>query len=280
MSVVKRILRTLGPGAVAGVLVLSVFVLLALLAPLAAPEDPTIGSVVRKLQAPSSEHLLGTDEAGRDIFSRLIWGSQSALIGASVVVAVAAVLATTLALLASWTGGWLDVLISRAMDVLFAFPNMLLAMLAIALFGSNLWVAALALAVAYTPYSMRVIRSVAIRERNLGYIESSRLQGVPAPVIVARHMIPNLLPHIVTGMTINFGFAIVELAALSFLGMGVQLPNADWGLMVSNGKQSLLKGFPMESLAAGLCIVVVVVSITLIGERLRSIVGTGGGRRA
>lgn len=280
MNAVKKLVRTLGPAATTGIVVVLIMLIVAILAPVISPYDPTIGSVLQKLQPPSPVHWLGTDEAGRDIFSRLLWGSRSVFTGALIVVVCAAALAVTLALIASWFGGWVDTLLSRAMDVLFAFPNLLLAILAIALFGADQWIAALSLGIAYTPYSMRVIRSVAMRERGLAYIESSRIQGVPAPVIVTRHVLPNLLPHIVTGMTINFAFAIIELAALSFLGMGVQLPDADWGLMVSTGKQSLIKGFPMESISAGICIAVIVVAVTLIGERARTIFNTRGGVRA
>lgn len=266
---IQRILSELGFFGVLAISVIGIFVLIAIFAPIIAPHDPRIGSVLQKLQSPSSEYILGTDEAGRDIFSRLVWGARSALTGSFVVVLLAAIAATILAFTAAWFGGIVDNLISRVMDVLFAFPNMLLAMLAIALFGSSQWIAAIALAIAYTPYSMRVIRSVAIRERRLPYVAASRLQGIRGNVVVVRHMLPNVYPHIINGMTIIFGFAMMELSALSFLGMGVQLPNADWGLMVSSGKQSLINGSPMESLAAGTCIVVIVVCFTAVGEKLR-----------
>lgn len=266
---IQRILSELGFFGVLAISVIGIFVLIAIFAPIIAPHDPRIGSVLQKLQSPSSEYILGTDEAGRDIFSRLVWGARSALTGSFVVVLLAAIAATILAFTAAWFGGIVDNLISRVMDVLFAFPNMLLAMLAIALFGSSQWIAAIALAIAYTPYSMRVIRSVAIRERRLSYVAASRLQGIRGNVVVVRHMLPNVYPHIINGMTIIFGFAMMELSALSFLGMGVQLPNADWGLMVSSGKQSLINGSPMESLAAGTCIVVIVVCFTAVGEKLR-----------
>lgn len=266
---IQRILSELGFFGVLAISVIGIFVLIAIFAPIIAPHDPRIGSVLQKLQSPSPEYILGTDEAGRDIFSRLVWGARSALTGSFVVVLLAAIAATILAFTAAWFGGIVDNLISRVMDVLFAFPNMLLAMLAIALFGSSQWIAAIALAIAYTPYSMRVIRSVAIRERRLPYVAASRLQGIRGNVVVVRHMLPNVYPHIINGMTINFGFAMMELSALSFLGMGVQLPNADWGLMASSGKQSLINGSPMESLAAGTCIVVIVVCFTAVGEKLR-----------
>ena len=269
----RPFLARMGPVGIAALSILLLIVLGAVLAPLIAPYDPTVGSVTQRYLGPSAEHLLGTDQAGRDIFSRLLWGARSSLIGPLIVVVVTAVLGTAIALTSVWWGGLVDSLLSRVLDLLFAFPNLLLAMLAIAVFGPGLLTAALALSVAYIPYTARVIRSTALRERNLPYIRSPQLQGIAGPVITVRHLLPNVAPLIVTGATINFGFAMIELAALSFLGLGVQPPQADWGLMVSNGQESLLKGYPAESILAGLCIVITVASLAYVGEKL-------GGRAA
>jgi peptide/nickel transport system permease protein len=218
---------------------------------------------------------LGTDQAGRDIFSRLLFGARSALLGPVIVVTITAVFGTGLALISVWWGGLVDSFISRLLDLLFAFPNLLLAMLAIAVFGPSLTTAALALSIAYIPYTARVIRSMALRERNLPYIRSPQLQGISGVVITVRHLVPNIAPLIVTGATINFGFAMIELAALSFLGLGVQAPDADWGLMVADGQQSLLRGYPAESMFAGLLIVITVASLGYVGERLGGRAATG-----
>jgi peptide/nickel transport system permease protein len=269
----KRFVRRMGPLGMVAVAILLLVVLGALSAPLIAPYDPTIGSVTQRYLGPSTAHLLGTDQAGRDIFSRLLWGARSSLIGPLIVVCVTAALGTLIALTSVWWGGAVDSLLSRLLDLLFAFPNLLLAMLAIAVFGPGLLTAAFALAIAYIPYTARVIRSTALRERNLPYVRSPELQGIAGPTIAVRHLLPNVAPLIVTGATINFGFAMIELAALSFLGLGVQPPQADWGLMVANGQQSLLKGYPAESILAGLCIVLTVASLGYVGDRL-------GGRAA
>lgn len=269
----KAFYARMGPVGSVAVAIVLVVVLGALLAPIIAPYDPTVGSVTQRYQGFSAEHLLGTDQAGRDIFSRLLWGARSSLIGPVIVVVITAVFGTALALTSVWWGGLVDSFISRVLDLLFAFPNLLLAMLAIAVFGPSLTTAALALSVAYIPYTARVIRSMALRERNLPYIRSPQLQGISGVVITGRHLLPNVAPLVVTGATINFGFAMIELAALSFLGLGVQPPEADWGLMVSNGQQSLLKGYPAESMFAGLCIVLTVAALGYVGERL-------GGRAA
>jgi len=269
----KRFAARMGPIGMVAVVIVAIVVLGAVLAPIIAPYDPTIGSVTQRYLGPSLEHLLGTDQAGRDIFSRLLWGARSSLVGPLVVVTITAVIGTTLALTSVWWGGFVDSSISRVLDLLFAFPNLLLAVLAISVFGASLTTAALALSIAYIPYTARVIRSTALRERNLPYIKSPQLQGISGIVITARHLLPNVAPLIVTGATINFGFAMIELAALSFLGLGVQPPDADWGLMVSSGQQSLISGYPAESVLAGLCIVITVASLGYIGERL-------GGRSA
>ncbi|WP_205862103.1 ABC transporter permease subunit [Planosporangium thailandense] len=265
--------RRLGPLGVAAVVIVGLLVLAALLAPLIAPYDPAIGSVVERYQAPGAAHVLGTDQSGRDLLSRLLYGARTSLTGAAVVVLLAAAGGTVLALVATWFGGRVDALVGRLLDLLFAFPNLLLAILVVAVFGTGLTQAAVALAVAYVPYTARVLRSVALRERRLAYVQAAELQGLSGFVVTGRHLLPNIAPQILTGAAINFGYAMIDLAALSFLGLGVQAPTADWGLMVSQGQDSLLQGYPGQSLLAGACIVVAVAAFSVIGERL-------GGRRA
>jgi peptide/nickel transport system permease protein len=248
-------------------------VVMAIFAPVIAPYSPFDGSVTDRHEAWSLAHLMGTDQSGRDIFSRIVWGSRTSLIGPMIVVLVTVTLASTLALTAVWFGGKVDALISRVLDILFAFPNMLLAILAVAIFGPSLITASIALAIGFTPYSARVIRSVAMRERNLPYVSSAQLQGISGFIITARHILPNVRSQIFTGMTINFGYAMIDLAALSFLGLGIQPPTPDWGLMVSNGQASLQQGFWEQSIFAGLAIVITVAAFGYVGEQL-------GGRRA
>lgn len=254
-------------------LIATTVVFIALVGPFLAPYDPTVGSVTQRHLGPGDGHFLGTDQAGRDIFSRLLAGAQTSIVGPLIVVLVTAVAGSVLALTSVWFGGKVDAFIGRILDVLFAFPSLLLAILGVAIFGPGLVTASFALAVAFIPYSARVIRSVALRERNLPYVKAAELQGISGLVITIRHILPNVWTQILTGSTINFGYAIVDLAALSFLGLGIQPPAADWGLMVSNGQASLQQGFPEQSLSAGLCIVITVASVAYVGERL-------GGRKA
>lgn len=272
-SLIARARHQLGIGGLIAAVIAVLMLSLALLAPLLAPYGPLNGSLLEAHQVPSGAHLLGTDQAGRDLLSRLLYGARSSLVGPVLVVVLTAFMGSTLALVAAWNGGWVDAAIGRLLDLLFAFPSLLLAIIVVAIFGGGLFQAGIALSVAYTPYTARVLRSVAIRERVLGYIESARLQGRSGIVVVIKHLLPNVFPQIATGAAINFGYAMIELAAISFLGMGVQPPAADWGLMVANGQDSLVQGYPQQSLYAGACIVIAVVCFGIIGERL-------GGRRA
>jgi len=175
---------------------------------------------------------------------------------------------TTLAIATAWFGGKFDASVSAGLDVLFAFPGILLAVLAAAVFGPSLFSAGLALALAYSPYVARVLRGAALKERSMTYIAALEVQGFGAWRLCVRHLLPNISSLIVAQGTILFGFAMVDLAAISFLGLGVQSPQADWGVMVSEGKTGLLQGYPIVSLAAVLCIVAVVAAVSFLGERL------------
>lgn len=272
-SLFARARHQLGIGGLLAAAVAVILLLLAIVAPLLAPYGALDGSLLEAHQPPSGEHLLGTDQAGRDLLSRLLFGARSSLAGPVLVVVLTAIMGATLAMVAAWNGGWVDAVIGRVLDFLFAFPSLLLAIVVIAVFGGGMLQASIALSIAFTPYTARVLRSVAIRERVLGYIESARLQGRSGSVVVVRHLLPNVLPQIATGAAINFGYAMIDLAAISFLGLGVQPPAADWGLMVANGQDSLVQGYPQQSIYAGVAIVLAVVCFGIVGERL-------GGRRA
>jgi peptide/nickel transport system permease protein len=158
--------------------------------------------------------------------------------------------------------------ISSGLDIVFAFPGILLAVLAAAVFGAGLTAPVLALSVAYTPYVARVLRGAALRERAQQYVAALEVQGASATAICLRHLIPNMLHLIVAQATTLFGYAMVDLAAISYLGLGVQPPSADWGVMVSENQQGIIQGYALPSLAAGICIVIVVVAFNILGERL------------
>lgn len=257
------------------VIVIAVVVAAALLGPLLLKYGPNDVDLANAQQGSSGAHLLGTDESGRDLLSRLIYGARPTLLGTSLIIALAVVVGTTVALASAWIGGWFDAVVSRTLDVGFAFPGLLLAILAVAIFGPGLTAPVIALAVAYVPYIARVIRAVAIRERALPYVSALSIQGASSLRICGRHILPNVLPMVLVQATVSFGYALIDLASLSYLGLGVQPPTADWGTMVANGQLAALAGHAEQSLYAGVLIILTVTAFTVLGERLSANTGRG-----
>jgi peptide/nickel transport system permease protein len=262
------VLRSTGIAGIASAAVIAVATLLALFGPLVAPYNPDLPSLGQAFIGPTGGHLLGFDFEGRDVLSRLLAGAQSSMVGPLAVVVGAMVLGTLIAVVAAWRQGPADTVISSGLDILFAFPGILLAVLAAAIFGAGLTAASVALAIAYMPYVARVLRGAALRERGQPYVAALEVQGASGSSICLRHIIPNMLPLIVAQATIMFGWAMVDLAAISFLGLGVQPPTPNWGVMISENEPGILQGYPLPALAAGLCIVGVVIAFNVLGERL------------
>lgn len=246
-------------------------ILLGIVGPLVAPNNPLQTDILAANEGPSSEHLFGTDQLGRDLFSRILAGARLSLLGPALVVAASTVLGTSLAMVSAWFGRGTDRSIARVLDVLFAFPGLLFAILTVAVFGQGFWAPVVALSIAYMPYMARVSRSVAVRERNLPYVEACQLAGMSSFRICLRHLLPNLSPIILAQATLAFGAALLDLSAISFLGLGVQPPSQEWGLIVSEGRVNLLNGWPQEALFAGGMIAITVVAFNVLGERLSDI---------
>jgi peptide/nickel transport system permease protein len=264
-------------GHVCAVVVLLVL-LVALFGGLLAPHDPDFVQIRFANVGPYQDYYLGFDGRGRDLLSRLLVGARTTVLGAVVVALVSVTLGVLLSVASAWLGGWFDTVVGAVLDMLFAFPGILIAVLAAAVFGPSLQAASIALAVAYTPYIARVLRGAALRERAQAYVSALEVQGLGGWAICARHLVPNILGLVVAQGTILFGYATVDLATVSFLGLGVQSPQADWGVMVAEGRTGVLQGYPLESLAAGLGIVLMVVAVNLLGERLTERAEAGGGR--
>ena len=262
------LLRATGPAGIASAIVLAVAAFAAVFGPLLAPYDPNLPQLSLAWVGPTGGHLLGYDAEGRDVLSRLLAGAPSSVLGPLAVVAVSMTAGTLLAVTAAWRRGLADAVISSGLDVMFAFPGILLAVLATAVFGAGLPAAAIALAIAYTPYAARVLRGTALRERNQPYVAALEVQGAGGTAICLRHLVPNIAPLIVAQATTQFGYAMVDLAAISFLGLGVQPPAANWGVMISENQAGLLLGYPLPALAAGACVVAVVIAVSVLGERL------------
>jgi peptide/nickel transport system permease protein len=255
--------------AIAG-LVLVLFAVVALAAPLIAPHPPDAVDYGSVFAGSSGAHPLGTDANGRDLLSRLMYGARVALLAPLIVALASAALGSLLAIAAAWRGGLADAFTSRLIDILFAFPGLLIAILAAATFGAGIRTAVIALIVAYVPLTARLVRSEALRQRRMPYIEACEVQGQSGPRIALRHLAPSLLPLIIAQATISFGYATIDFAALSYLGVGVQPPQSDWGAMVAAGQSNIVAGHPQESLYAGACLVLAVVAVTIVGDYLRT----------
>ncbi|MFE7585461.1 ABC transporter permease [Streptomyces gardneri] len=265
-----RRLRVLGQGPLftVSVAVLVALVLVAALAPVLAPYDPEALDLSSSLVGTSADHLLGTDQSGRDVLSRLLYGARTGLLGPLLVVAVSTLLGTLIGVVAAWRGGWADTILSRSMDMVFAIPGLLLAILLVTVVGSGMTAPVIAMAVAYTPYVGRLVRGIARQEKARPYIEAYRVQGWSGWTVCLRHLLPNIAPTVFAQSAMNFGYALMDLAALSFLGFGVQPPTADWGAMINEGQSAVQQGAMLPALAPSACIVLAVVAFGIVGEGL------------
>jgi peptide/nickel transport system permease protein len=249
-------------------IVIALVIFIAMFGAALAPCDPNAIDIAYSNVGPIAGHPLGFDELGRDLFSRILVGARSSFIGPLALVLLSTVLGSALALLAAWRRGWTDAGLSAAFDVAFAFPGLLLAIMLATIFGAGLAVAVVALTLAYTPGMGRLLRSTALRETGMEYVKAFRVMGYRDRRIVGQHVLPNLMPFIIAQAIITFGYATLDLGGLSFLGLGVQPPTADWGVMVAAGAPGLLQGYPIQTLAAGTCLVLAAVSFGVLGDRL------------
>lgn len=243
------------------------------LAPLLAPADPLQPDFLRTLRPSEPGAPLGTDSSGRDILSRILYGGRLSLVAPAAIVVLAGIVGTIVGVASAVIGGPVDRILSRILDIGFAFPGLLLAILAVTMFGAGIWPVVIALAIAYVPFIGRMVRNVAVNEMALPYIDALNNVGQSKTLLAVRHVLPAVVPTAMAQVTVSYGYAMVDLAAMSFLGMGVQPPAAEWGLMVSEGQRGIIQGRWEESIAAGIAILVAVVSVSLIGDRLADRVG-------
>ncbi|MFE7787931.1 ABC transporter permease [Streptomyces sp. NPDC057460] len=245
--------------------VLVLVVVAAVFAPLLAPYAPDAIDLSASLAGTGGEHLLGTDSSGQDLLSRVLYGARTSLIAPILLLSLAAFLGVTLGTLAAWRGGWVDTLVSRLTDVMYAFPGLLFTVLIIAVFGAGMTTSVLALGLAYTPTVAKYTRSVAVAERRKPYIDAYRVQGMGGARICARHLVPNLGRSVLGYLVVLFGEALMSLATLSYLGFGAQPPSSDWGLMVQEGQAAVVQGALLPALVPGIAIALVVVSFNVVG---------------
>ncbi len=253
---------------IAGIII-GAIVLSALLAPLLSPYDPNAQDLSKSLQKPSASHMLGTDKQGRDMLSRTIYGARTTLLGALFIVAISALVGIPLGLVSGYFGGKADALIMRVWDVLLAFPALLLAFVFVAAFGRGLQNTVIALGIVYIPALSRLTRSLTLIEKEQTYFEAAKAVGFSDARIIFRHIFPNCISTILAQVTIDLAYAILDLASMSFLGLGVQPPTADWGSMLADGREYLLLS-PAQALVPGLAIILTVISFNLFGDGLQA----------
>ena len=255
-------------GAVIGLVIIAVFVLLAIFAPLLAPHDPIQQSWTTIRKPPSLQHWFGTDESGRDLFSRVIFGARASLLAGVVSILIALGLGVPLGLLAGYGGRWTDALISRITDAMLACPFLILAIALAAFLGPSLQNAMIAIGLTVAPIFVRLTRGQVLAVKVEDYVEAARAVGNPPTRIAYKHILPNILPALIVQATISVATAIIAEASLSFLGLGQQPPAPSWGSML-NTAQRFLTNAPWMAIWPGLAIFLIVLSFNMLGDGLR-----------
>src|SRR5690242_3476412 len=266
----RRALRRLlkRKGAVAGLIVIATFILLALLAPLVAPYDPIATSWTLVRKPPSAAHWFGTDDLGRDVLTRVIYGARASLLAGLISVGIALTIGVPLGLISGYRGGFVDALISRITDAMLACPFLIQAIALAAFLGPSLADAMIAIGISATPVFIRLTRGQVMSVKVEDYVEAARAMGNPRWRIALFHILPNILPALLVQATLSIAAAIIAEAALSFLGLGQQPPFPSWGSML-NAAQRFLSNAPWMAIWPGLAIFLVVLSLNLVGDGLR-----------
>lgn len=255
-------------GALLGLAILLALIVLALAAPLLAPFDP-IKVSDQALYSPGMPYLLGTDQYGRDIFSRLLYGTRISLVIGLIAVGIAASLGVTIGLLAGYYGGWVDGLLMWLINVMLAVPGILLALAIVTIRGTpNLTNLMIAVGIAGVPTYARLVRGSVLAAKENLYVDAARVLGAPTRVILTRHLLPNVIAPVIVAATLGTGTAILAAAALSFLGLGSQPPSPEWGRMLSEGRAYLRDQWWISTFP-GLAIMLTVLGMNLLGDGLR-----------
>lgn len=264
-----RLLRqiTKHPIGFAGMLIVLFVLLMAILAPIIAPYEPSAQGATRLLPT-SAEHLMGTDELGRDVFSRIIFGARTSLYVGLLSVSLASVVGITIGVLAGFIGGTFDNTIMRVIDIIFAFPTLVLAIVIAGLLGPSLTNAMIAIAIVFSPSFARVARGSVLTVKNEVYLEAAHVVGGRSAHIIWRHILPNIMPPLVVLATLSLSLAILAEASLSFLGLGTQPPDPAWGLMLSQGRKFMERS-PGLAIFPGLAIMITVLAFNFLGDGLR-----------
>lgn len=259
------------PLAIVGILLILMVLVLAIFAPAIAPYNPQKINILESFEAPSLKHLFGTDDLGRDIFSRVVYGSRVSLKIAFIVVSISATLGTLLGLISGYFGGFVDMAIMRLVDVFLAVPTFILAMVGAAILGPSITNVMLAMSVVWWTWHARIVRGETLKLKNTAFMLSLRSMGARTPRILFRHLLPNCIGPIAVQTTLQLGLAVLTSSGLSFLGLGAQPPTPAWGLMVSIGRQYLPSDWWMITFP-GLMIFLLVAGFILLGDTIRDVV--------
>ena len=254
--------------AVVSAIVMICIALIALFGPMFCKYSPLDQDLLAKYAPISAEHWLGTDILGRDLATRLVYGARVSLTIAFCGVFLGAFAGVILGTVAGYYGGWVDALIGRIVDILLAFPGMLLAIMVVAIVGTGTYNVIFAIAIFSIPSMVRIIRGGVLTIRNSEYVQACKVMGESDFTIIFKHIIPNVSSLIIVNVTLDLGSSILTSSSLSFLGMGVQAPNPEWGAMLSNGRE-VLRSYPLAVMVPGIAITIVVLSFSLIGDGLR-----------
>jgi peptide/nickel transport system permease protein len=247
------------------VLVVLAAIVAAAFGPLVAPHDPNAQNLLAGLSKPSSANFLGRDDLGRDIFSRLIIGARTAVIGPLVIALGAMLIGNILGLIAGFFGGLTDSVIMRWTDLIYALPALLVAIVVVGVIGGGYARAVALLVLLYSPVDTRIVRAATLEQRSRPYVEAARTMGLSAGRIMFRHIWPNVLPVALANAFLTFAFSLVSLASLSFLGLGVGPGTADWGRMLSEGR-NLIFDNPAAAIAPGVAIIITAASVNVLGD--------------
>jgi ABC-type dipeptide/oligopeptide/nickel transport system permease subunit len=266
LDVLRRVARHRSGSA--GAVLVVLFVVVGLLAPWLAPQDPLRGDLSRAREDPSREHWLGTDELGRDVLSRIVWGARLTLRVGLIAVAIGLLIGVPLGLVSGYVGGTFDLLAQRLVDVLLAFPGVLLAIMIVAIMGTGLENVMIAVGVVSIPTYTRLVRGQVLLLSALPFVEAARALGQSQSLILLRHVLPNTLSPIIVQSTLQFATSILWAAGLSFLGLGAQAPAPEWGALVATGK-TYLRSAPHLVIFPGIVISLTVMALSLFGDALR-----------
>lgn len=267
--VLRRFLKR--PATIFGLSVLTIMFAVALIGPFilsAKGMDPFANDLIHKYMAPCAEHPLGTDYLGRDVLTRMVYGARTTLVVSFSAVAIGSLIGITLGVCAGYFSGIADTMLSRFIDILLAFPGLLLAILTVAILGSNTWTTIIAISLYSIPAMARRIRGMTMAIKKREYVQACRIFGASDFRVIVRHIIPNCVSLIIVDVTLALGTAILTSSALSFLGLGVQPPQAEWGAMMNKAREMVTIA-PIHAIIPGVAICLTVLSFSLVGDGLR-----------